>query len=146
MAPSYYSTRSSRDHFIEPPSLLSRVIAGLPSELSAQIQRLWDRNSYAAVSTKESRIPRGLRHWTERWHPRRLLNLPHLLVLVWLLVLLWGERWVFESAIKTCEWGRWERWVSSRKQGERRGMKLMRRYSPKMQHPIIWSSLRIRNL
>ncbi|KAE9368634.1 hypothetical protein N431DRAFT_382250 [Stipitochalara longipes BDJ] len=110
MAPSYYSTRSTRDHFVEPPSLLLRVIAGLPSGLSAQIQRLWDRNSYASTSTSSSRIPRGLKHWSERWHLKRLLNLPHLLVLVWLLVLLWGERWVFQSAIKTCEWGRWEKW------------------------------------
>ncbi|PMD38279.1 hypothetical protein L207DRAFT_492010 [Hyaloscypha variabilis F] len=110
MAPSYYNTRSTRDHFVEPPSLLSRVLAGLPSGLSAQIQQLWDGNSYTATSTSSPRIPRGLRHWSERWHLKRLLNLPHLLVLVWLVVLLWGERWVFQSAIKTCEWGRWERW------------------------------------
>lgn len=113
MAPSYYSTRSTHDHFVESPSLLARVIAGLPSGLGMQMQRLWERNSYSSVSTSTSRVPRGLRHWTERWHPRRLLSLPHLLILVWLLVLLWGERWVFESSIKACEWGRWERWVSS---------------------------------
>ena len=113
MAPTYYSTaRSTRDHFVEPPSLLSRVIAGLPPGLSAQMQRLWDRNAYVSVSTSPSRIPRGLRHW-ERLHPRRLLSLPHALVLVWLLVLLWGERWVFEDAVKGCDWGRWEKWVSS---------------------------------
>jgi hypothetical protein len=64
-------------------------------------------------------MPRSLRHWTERWHPRRLLCLPHLLVLAWLLVLLWGERWVFQSAIKACEWSQWERWVSLSGRGKK---------------------------
>ncbi|RDA91551.1 hypothetical protein CP533_4344 [Ophiocordyceps camponoti-saundersi (nom. inval.)] len=41
---------------------------------------------------------------------RRLLSFPHGLVLVWILVLLWGERWIFGSKIGACDWQRWERW------------------------------------
>ena len=45
--------------------------------------------------------------------PRRLFSLPHLLVLFWAVVLLWGERWVFGSKVEDCAWGDWEKWVSS---------------------------------
>jgi ethanolamine phosphate phosphodiesterase len=111
--PPPYSTRSFRDHFVEPPSILERMIAGLPGELASQMQRLWDRQSYASTSTVTSKIPRPLRQMERNWHPRRLLNLPNLLVAVWLLLLLWGERWVFQNSLKACEWRNWERWVSS---------------------------------
>lgn len=30
--------------------------------------------------------------------------------MVWALLLLWGERWVFQSSINECKWGQWERW------------------------------------
>jgi hypothetical protein len=76
------------------------------------MQRLWDRQSYSSVSTHRSRIPRLLRN-AQTWNPRRLLSLPHLFVAIWALVLLWGERWAFKSAIEACEWGKWERWVGS---------------------------------
>jgi hypothetical protein len=47
-------------------------------------------------------------------HPRRLLSFPHLLVGIWLLVLLRGERWVFQSKVERCRWKNWEdrgKWV-----------------------------------
>jgi hypothetical protein len=108
----YSTQQSTRNHFVDPPSLLERVIAGLPSGLAAKIQRLWDRQSYSAVSTQQSKVPRSLRQIPQRWNVRRLLSLPHLLVAVWALLLLWGERWVFRSSVNECEWGNWERWVS----------------------------------
>ncbi|KAL1836871.1 hypothetical protein VTK73DRAFT_4897 [Phialemonium thermophilum] len=43
----------------------------------------------------------------------RLLSLPHLLVAFWVVVLLWGERWVFQSAVSKCHWSNWESWVSN---------------------------------
>lgn len=45
---------------------------------------------------------------------QRLLSFPHLLVALWILVMLWGERWVFASRIRSCDWDHWEDWVSSR--------------------------------
>ncbi|KAL8302076.1 hypothetical protein RB597_002451 [Gaeumannomyces tritici] len=41
---------------------------------------------------------------------RRLLSFPHLMVAMWLLVLLWGERWVFGTKVEQCRWDRWEKW------------------------------------
>jgi hypothetical protein len=46
--------------------------------------------------------------------PRRLLNFPHLLVVLWMLVLLWGQRWAFTSNVQSCDWDHWEKWVSWR--------------------------------
>jgi hypothetical protein len=104
---------SSRNNFVPPPSLLSHILAGMPSGLSAQMQRIWERYSYgySSVGTGGTRIPRSLRHMERNWHWRRLLSLPHLFVAVWLVTLLWGERWVFQSAVKACQWGNWEDWV-----------------------------------
>jgi hypothetical protein len=34
-----------------------------------------------------------------------------LLVVVWLLVLWWGERLVFRNSISACRWENWEPWV-----------------------------------
>lgn len=126
MAPSsYYNSNSNsnfpsstRDHFLEPPSLFSRILLSLSPGLAAQMQRLWsyasassERQTYAPVltGTSHSRLPRG---W-QRWHPRQLLSIPHLFVLAWVLALLWGERWVFQSSVESCGWESWERWVSA---------------------------------
>ena len=115
--PSHYSTRDhTRDHFGQASSLVDRIIAALPGGLAAQVQRVWDRQNHNSVSTHGLRIPRSFRN-AQRWNPKRLLSLPHLFVAVWVLLLLWGERWVFESAVQACEWERWERWVSRCREG-----------------------------
>ncbi|PHH78579.1 hypothetical protein CDD82_2970 [Ophiocordyceps australis] len=41
---------------------------------------------------------------------RRLLSFPHALVLIWILVLLRGERWAFQSSVSECAWNNWEKW------------------------------------
>ncbi|EOO00749.1 putative cell division control protein 1 protein [Phaeoacremonium minimum UCRPA7] len=41
---------------------------------------------------------------------RRLLSFPHLLVMAWVFVLLWGERWVFHTRVESCHWSNWEKW------------------------------------
>jgi hypothetical protein len=43
---------------------------------------------------------------------RRLLSFPHLLVALWVIILLWGERWTFTSKVDSCDWDHWEKWVS----------------------------------
>jgi ethanolamine phosphate phosphodiesterase len=43
---------------------------------------------------------------------RRLLSFPHLLVAVWMIALLWGERWAFSNRVRSCRWENWENWVS----------------------------------
>jgi hypothetical protein len=45
------------------------------------------------------------------WNFRRLLTLPNALVLLWWVVLYWGESGTFNSAIESCNWDKWENWV-----------------------------------
>ncbi|KAK4192606.1 putative cell division control protein [Podospora australis] len=40
----------------------------------------------------------------------RLFSIPHLLVGIWIIVLLWGERWAFHSQVESCHWSNWEHW------------------------------------
>ncbi|KAL3958463.1 hypothetical protein ACCO45_006625 [Purpureocillium lilacinum] len=42
--------------------------------------------------------------------PRRLFSFPHALFVIWVIILLWGERWVFETKIADCDWHTWEHW------------------------------------
>ncbi|KAG5921293.1 hypothetical protein E4U42_005918, partial [Claviceps africana] len=41
---------------------------------------------------------------------RRVFSFPHFLLLFWMVILLWGERWVFDSKVQRCEWRNWEKW------------------------------------
>jgi hypothetical protein len=50
----------------------------------------------------------------------RLLSFPHLLVAVWVVVLLWGERWTFHSKVESCHWSNWEKWVRQATQASSR--------------------------
>jgi hypothetical protein len=48
---------------------------------------------------------------------RRIVNhifsLSTALILFWKVVLFWGELWVFEERVSSCQWQGWETWVSS---------------------------------
>ncbi|KAF1837492.1 hypothetical protein BDW02DRAFT_637147 [Decorospora gaudefroyi] len=44
------------------------------------------------------------------WSLRRLFTLVNTLVLVWWVVLNWGERGVFDGAVESCQWDKWEDW------------------------------------
>ncbi|KAK5056121.1 hypothetical protein LTR84_012674 [Exophiala bonariae] len=40
----------------------------------------------------------------------RICSLPTALILLWAIVLIWGERLVFQHRIDECQWQRWETW------------------------------------
>lgn len=42
---------------------------------------------------------------------RRISSFPHLMVMIWAVVLLWGERWIFHTKVESCHWSNWEKWV-----------------------------------
>ncbi|KAH7399580.1 hypothetical protein BKA66DRAFT_406881 [Pyrenochaeta sp. MPI-SDFR-AT-0127] len=44
------------------------------------------------------------------WSFRRLFTLANVLVLLWWVVLYWGERGVFNGAVDSCSWEKWEKW------------------------------------
>lgn len=41
---------------------------------------------------------------------RQIITIPNILISLWLLVLFWGERWTFWTAIRDCDWQSWEQW------------------------------------
>ena len=41
----------------------------------------------------------------------RLWSLPTILILIWAVVLIWGERVVFQRRVNECQWQQWEAWV-----------------------------------
>lgn len=112
----YYKTsfprRSTRDHVVDPPSLTDRFFAALPDGLAVLLQGILVRVRHAIANSDTLRIPRNWQEMQHRFNPRALPNLPNTLVLIWIFVLLWGERWVFDWSINDCQWGKWEKWVS----------------------------------
>ncbi|KAI4118051.1 MAG: hypothetical protein LQ345_001816 [Seirophora villosa] len=46
----------------------------------------------------------------ERWQWRSRLLLPAALVVIWMIVLWWGEVHVFRNSVDRCHWRTWERW------------------------------------
>lgn len=113
-----YSTRSTSFH--SQASILDRIIAALPKELASIVKKTLDRQNYdslgysrPAVHGSVHGLPRNLKQIQRRvktnW--RNWFNVPNACILIWAVLLLWGERWTFESAIKACKWKNWERWV-----------------------------------
>ncbi len=45
------------------------------------------------------------------WKPRDLLGIPLALIIIWGIVLWWGEEAVFRGKVEDCTWDRWETWV-----------------------------------
>lgn len=45
------------------------------------------------------------------WKPQKLWGTPLVLILIWLIVLWWGEEAVFRRKVEDCAWNRWETWV-----------------------------------
>ena len=45
------------------------------------------------------------------WRPSDLLGVPLVLILVWGVVLWWGEEVVFRRSVEDCAWSNWESWV-----------------------------------
>lgn len=42
---------------------------------------------------------------------KRILSFPHLIVVFWVFLFLWGEHWIFATKVRSCDWDHWEDWV-----------------------------------
>ncbi|KAK3310654.1 calcineurin-like phosphoesterase-domain-containing protein [Chaetomium strumarium] len=105
---------SSKSDFAYPPryypdhstSLLDDFRA-LVAQAFRSLVRFWRERGhgvvFAAMWTAVYRLRQNMAY-------HRLLSFPHLLVAVWVVVLLWGERWVFHSKVESCDWSYWEKW------------------------------------
>lgn len=84
---------------------------------------LW--NEQSAQAHRASSRPLGPSHrrqaWSRAvnmlgaWNPRGLLGIPLVLVIIWMLVLWWGEEAIFRRKVEDCAWDRWESWVGASK-------------------------------
>ncbi|KAI2616079.1 hypothetical protein GGR54DRAFT_249505 [Hypoxylon sp. NC1633] len=97
-----YGNRNSSDF----QSICDDIFAGAKTMVS----RLWGytngRGRHAAWGLATNGAQQIRRNLTRR----RLLSFPHLLVVLWMLVMLWGERWIFASRVRSCDWDHWENW------------------------------------
>ena len=57
------------------------------------------------------RVQPQLRALRGKWTWRRALSVGNLLILVWFVVLYWGERTVVRNSVDSCRWDNWEKWV-----------------------------------
>lgn len=73
-----------------------------------KLWRFWKGNGRRMVSGFAVNMLRQIRH---NLAFRRVVSAPHVLVIVWVLLLLWGEKWVFHSRVEDCHWSSWEKWV-----------------------------------
>ncbi|EEQ88567.2 manganese ion homeostasis [Blastomyces dermatitidis ER-3] len=103
------ASRSHRDHFVEPPSLVWRIYNSLPPVVTTTI---------ASIQTQATRLgascTRETRRRTRCGYVLRLLrlacSLQNVLILLWGVTLWWGERTVFRDSVRGCEWTGWEQW------------------------------------
>jgi hypothetical protein len=87
-------------------SMSFRVLNQLPRE----IQQFLVSSGHLSVSTlhwASQRIRRVRREWSLRGQ----FNLHNGLILIWVVLLWWGERSVFRQSTEACEWRKWENWV-----------------------------------
>lgn len=80
--------------------------------VSRSCRRLWAFATGPGCRRLSGALLRAAHQMRRNLAARRLLSFPHALVALWVLMLLWGERWVFHSAVERCDWGEWESWVS----------------------------------
>lgn len=99
--------RQNYPHFGDDSSLIDDCVAAA--------RRSW-RSLLRFCSTKGKKASWALlletmRQLRRNMSTHRLVSIPHVLVLIWVLVMLWGERWVFHTTVERCRWGNWEKWV-----------------------------------
>src|SRR5277367_6556763 len=95
---SYPLPRSSRNHYVDPPSFLEQVTSSVSPYLKPVTEAVPRRHGGQAPRRRK-----------ERW--RGILNLRVLLICLWTYSIWSGERLVFQRSFKDCDWRNWEQWV-----------------------------------
>ncbi|KAI0869949.1 hypothetical protein GGS24DRAFT_129474 [Hypoxylon argillaceum] len=89
-------------------SIWDEIMAGSRS----MVRRAWTYGNGRGRHTAWHIAVKGGHQLRRNMVRRRLLSFPHLLVALWILVLLWGERWTFATKVNHCDWDHWEDWPS----------------------------------
>lgn len=100
--------RQNYAHFADDSSLVDDCLAATRRSWHSML-RFWNTRGKQTFWAFLLEVAHQLRR---NMIPRRLLSVPHVLVSVWVLVMLWGERWVFHNTVERCQWESWEKWVS----------------------------------
>ncbi|KHJ32753.1 putative cell division control protein [Erysiphe necator] len=89
---------------------MARIIFGLKRVIRNYVQSTLKRGLYESVSTSGSGYPRTVRYFHLRDIIHNSLILPNIFIILWFILLYWGEVWVFQSCINRCNWSNWENW------------------------------------
>ncbi|KAH0492491.1 hypothetical protein TgHK011_007441 [Trichoderma gracile] len=92
-----------------PPSDLS-VAEEIYRGLASLLRLLWQWVKGPGMHRAAAAAAVVMRQVRRNMTARRLLSFPHLLAFFWMLLLLWGERWIFTSHVSVCDWKNWEKW------------------------------------
>jgi len=79
--------------------LLFGDLLALPGQLRRWLEKSKGRSTDAAVRAVRASVLKTLTY------------MPNILILVWIYNLYRGEYSVFNAAIESCDWNRWENWV-----------------------------------
>jgi hypothetical protein len=99
MNQAYSRTKSTRNHFHEPPTFTQRIFDSIASSSAVRQWRTPSEPSSGSVSKSKKGL---LRRW---------LSLVKVIILTWIFTLYWGERTLFSNSINACDWRHWESWV-----------------------------------
>ena len=107
----YHGTKqASRAFYNDSQSTTQFLYDGLPKD----VKRIFDQNGSVFNLKKgakdgQARRLRSLKNWKSKQPSKTVVGL----ILLWLVVLWWGETSVFSRHIQACQWHTWESWVSS---------------------------------
>ncbi|KAI9732412.1 MAG: hypothetical protein M1834_001620 [Cirrosporium novae-zelandiae] len=103
----YPTTRNSfRDQSFEPPTFSDRLQRAFHLHIRPKLQ--------TALNEASARLPRHsfkrFQAARRKWNYHTFLNIPNILALLWMVLIWWGERHVFDKSIEACNWNAWESW------------------------------------
>lgn len=92
-----------------PPSDLS-VAEEIYRGAAGLLRLLWKWFKGPGLHKAAVLVARVLHQIKRNLTARRLLSFPHLLAFFWMILLLWGERWIYTNHVNVCDWKSWEKW------------------------------------
>ncbi|KAI1502989.1 putative manganese ion homeostasis [Biscogniauxia marginata] len=109
-ATSYYSTSYDEDYGPRDHSDFQSICDDIAAGAKSLLRRAWAYGNGPGKQMAWSLAMRAAYQFRRNMIRRRIFSLPHLLVVLWMVVMLWGERWTFANKVRSCDWDHWEDW------------------------------------
>lgn len=87
------------------------ALSTAPDSLGEQIRETVQSWTHRLHQQTRAVVSSGVRTGGMRRLLRRTVTLANGLVVLWVWMLWWGERRVFEDSLEGCAWDQWETWV-----------------------------------